>query len=200
MTPTTAVAQPGSVAELPNFNGFLYNPKFLIAPNRFLPQAVQGILPFNTYKYQPRFFTAQPIHSLLGAGLTIDTQMRMVPGSVIVGFRIATTAGFPANQLSYLVRDSNTGLNFTDGKSRYVNCASLVPNGASGAAFCPLVKPYHVGGGVVVVSVSNQSTTVAVNFQLLVYVLEPVQSPTADATGSVQVPFAAALPVAGKVS
>ncbi len=168
--------------------GFLYNPNLVYVPNRALPLMIEGILPVSGFTFQPRFYTA-PADSRtpIAAGDTVDTQLRMIPGSYIVGLRFTCFPYAPSN-FAYLLRDSNTQNNFTDGKSRYINCRSLVPNGKTGAAFSLLPKPYFVGGGVIVASLASQSTTTDIACQLLLYVMEPVQSPTAPETGSIQVP------------
>lgn len=178
--------------------GWLYNPRLLYAPNRYLPLALQGVIPFNDHNYAPRFYTAPPDPTVaIGAGLTVDTQLRIIPGSVIVGLRFTTLNGFPANQVMYLLRDSDTQKSFVDGESRFLNCQMLVPTSVSGAAYCMFAKPYLVsgddenGGGVITVSLANLSTTTAANCQLLLAVLEPSQIVTTAESGSILVPQAA---------
>lgn len=182
---------------MPVADGFMYNPRLLYAPNRYLPLALQNLMPYRTHKYQHRFYTAPPDPSVaIGAGQTIDTQLRIVPGSVIVGARFATLNGFPANQAMYLIRDSNTQKNFTDGKNRYINCQSLIPTGASGSPYCLFSKPYLVsadpkrpdGGGVIVVSITNLSTSTGMNCQLMLIVAEPAQIVTSADSGSIMIP------------
>lgn len=180
----------------PVIDGFLFNPKLLYAPNRYLPLALEGLMPYRNYKYQPRYYTAPPDPRVaIDPGLTVDTQLRIVPGSVIVGARFATLGGVAASSVKYLIRDSDTQQNFTDGKSRYINCQSLVPTGASGAPFSIFARPYLVtgsgnddGGGVIVVSLTNISMSTPVKCQLLLVVLEPAQIVTTQAYGSVMVP------------
>lgn len=182
---------PISSAPEPVVDGFLYNPYLLYQPNRYLPLALENLMPYRGIGYQPRWFTA-PVDARVAilAGLTIDTQLRMVPGSVIVGTRFAVlTDGVTAGNLMYLIRDSNTQKSFTDGKSRYVNCASLVPSGATGSTFCLFSEPYKVGGGVITVSIANTSSVTDIQCQMLVYVMEPVQSPTTSDSGSIMLPY-----------
>ena len=174
---------------------WLYNPRLLFTPNRYLPLALQGIIPYNDHNYSPRFYTAAPDPTVaIGAGLTVDTQLRIIPGSVIVGLRFTTLNGFAANQMMYLLRDSNTQKSFVDGESRFLNCQMLVPNGKSGAGYCLFAKPYLVsqdesnGGGVITVSLANLSTTTPANCQLLLVVLEPSQIVTTPESGSILVP------------
>jgi len=183
--------------QLPVLDGFLFNPRLLYAPNRYLPLALQNLMPYRNHNYQPRFYTAPPDPTVaIGAGLTVDTQLRIVPGSVIVAARFCTLNGFPANQVMYLLNDADTQRKFTDGKSRYVNCNSLVPTGASGSPYCLLPNPYFVsgdreksdGGGVITVSLTNISATTPVNCQFLMVVLEPTQIVTEHASGSVMIP------------
>jgi len=181
--------------------GFLLNPRLVYAPNRYLPLALQGVIPYNNHLYQPRFYLSPPDPTVpIGAGLTLDFQNRIIPGSVIVGARFTTLNGFPANQVMYLLRDSDTQKSFVDGESRFLNCQMLVPTGASGAPYCLFAKPYMVsgdvkkpdGGGVITVSLTNISTTDAVQCQLMLVVLEPAQIVTSHEDGSVMVPRQAA--------
>lgn len=181
--------------------GFLYNPRLLYAPNRYLPLALQGVIPYNNHLYQPRFYLSPPDPTQpIGAGLTVDFQNRIIPGSVIVGARFTTLNDFPANQVMYLLRDSDTQKSFVDGESRFLNCQMLVPTGASGSPYCLFAKPYMVsgdtrkpdGGGVITVSLANMSTTTAVSCQLMLAVLEPAQIVTNHGEGSVMVPRQAA--------
>lgn len=191
MSDTTKTCAPA----LPVIDGFMYNPKLLYCPNRFLPLALEKLMPYRTYQYQPRWYTA-PVDATvaIGAGLTRDTQLRIVPGSVIIGARFATLGGVPASNVMYLLRDSDSQKSFTDGTSRYINCNALVPTGKTGAAFCLLPTPYRVsgdsdkGGGMIVVSLTNTSTSVDVMCQLLLYVMEPI-SVTTNASGSVMLPI-----------
>jgi hypothetical protein len=188
----------GSAPE-PVVDGFLFNPNLLYQPNRYLPLALQKLMPYRGIGYQPRLFTA-PVDArvAIGAGLTVDTQLRMVPGSVIVGTRFAVlTLDVPASNFMYLIRDSNTQRSFADGKSRYINCASLVPNGAAGSALCLFSDPYKVGGGVITVSLANTNPTTDIQCQFLVYVMEPVQSVTTIDAGSIMLPYPAPLVVPG---
>lgn len=175
----------------PVIDGFLYNPRLLYAPNRYLPLALEQLMPYRTENFQPRFYLApgDPSKTIM-AGLTLDTQLRITPGSVIVGFRFAVrTAGVNVNQVSYLIRDSNTQKNFTNGKSTYTNCAALVPKTFSNSGpFCILSSPYKVGGGTIVVSMANLNTTTDIACQMLLYVMEPVGYPTTFASGSIMVP------------
>ena len=181
--------------------GYLYNPRLVYAPNRYLPLALQGLIPYNNHNYQPRYYTAPPDPRVaIAAGSTVDTQLRIIPGSVIVGARFATLAGADPSQILYLLRDSNTQQNFTDGRSRYLNCKSLVPTGPAGLPFCMFPKPYTVtapqpdgeghenSGGVIVVSLSNNSTANDIKCQMLLVVLEPTQIVTDAETGSIMVP------------
>ncbi len=183
-------------------DGWLYNPKLLYAPLRYLPLALEGLMPFRTHRYSHRWFTA-PIDPTIAipAGETVDTQLRIVPGSVIVGARFCTL-GDPAggaapspSLIRYLIKDSNTQKGFVDGQSRYVNCNSLVPTGGSGAAFSLFPKPYHVsssgdndGGGVISVSLTNSSVDTDVKCQLVLWVAEPSQIITTEESGSIMVP------------
>jgi hypothetical protein len=177
--------------------GFMYNPRLVYAPNRYLPLALQGLIPFNDHNYQHRFYTAPKDPSItIAAGAVLDTQLRLIPGSVIVGLRFAVLSGPPANQVMYLLRDSDTQKSFVDGESNFLNCQMLVPTGASGAAYCLFAKPYRVsgdtqkpdGGGVITASLANTNTTTALNCQLMLVVLEPAQIVTTPEEGSVMVP------------
>ena len=149
--------------------------------------------------YQPRYYTAPPDPTVaIVPGATSDTQLRIIPGSVIAGLRFTTLNGFPPNQVMYLLRDSNTQKAFVDGESRFLNCQMLVPTGASGAAYCLFAKPYMVSagdnqsGGVITVSLANMSTTTPLNCQLMLVVLEPAQIVTTADDGSIMVPRKAA--------
>lgn len=180
----------------PVIDGLLYNPRLLYAPNRYLPLALEGLMPYRNFKYQPRYYTAPPDPRVaIDPGLTVDTQLRIVPGSVIVGARFATLGAVAESNVKYLIRDSDTQRNFTDGKSRFINCQSLVPTGLSGSTFSLFAQPYIVtgsgnddGGGVIVVSLTNISMSTPVKCQLMLVVLEPAQIVTTHVYGSVQVP------------
>jgi hypothetical protein len=162
------------------FSGFFYNPRLLFAPCYYAPQALKNLEPFMTGKYSPRWFTApfNPLNAI-GPGLTIREQLRIIPGSVIAGWRFCTlgTGGGAApdpSNIKFQVTDGNTQLSFTQGNSRFLNCASLIPSGATGIPFCLFPEPYEVGGGVITVALSNSSTTTAIPCQFLLYILEPV--------------------------
>lgn len=201
-SPAMQAAQQGALPNMPRkdapalpvLDGLLYNPRLLYAPCRSLPLLREKLLPYTGYNYQPRFYLAPNDFSVgIAAGATDRTQLRMVPGSVIVGLRFTALNAFAANQVSYLLEDANVqssegGGGLVDGQDRYLNCAALVPSGASGAPFCFLNQPYEVGGGVISVSLANLSTTATANCQLLLYVMEPVLTPVTPFGGSVLQP------------
>jgi len=183
-----------SAIEYPVIDGMIYNPKLLYAPCRSLPLIREAILPVSDHNFSPRFFLA-PTDALVGvgAGLTVRTQMRMVPNSVIVGLKLTTLNGFAASDLMYLIEDANRQFSdgyggLVDGQDRFLNCNNLVPTYKSGAAFCWLNNPYKVGGGVISVAITNLSTSTLAQCQLLLYVMEPVQVATTAQTGSLLLP------------
>lgn len=199
------------VIQPPALSGFTYNPRLLYAPNRYLPLVLEGLLPYLDHSWTHRWYTAPPDSTVaITAGSTLDTQLRIVPGSVIVGARFCTLA--PVNGetpspslMGYLIRDGNTQKSFTDGESRFINCNQLVPTQASGSQFSIFAKPYFVSdapdndgsddGGVISVSLANLSTTVDIMCQLLLYVLEPAQIETTAEYGSIMVPRVHGTPV-----
>ena len=174
----------------PAFSGFCYNPRLLFAPGYYAPLALQKLMPFMTHGWSHRWYSAPPDPRVaIGAGLTLRTQLRIIPGSRIVGWRFCTLGGAAVSDFKFHITDSDTQQSFTQGNSRFLNCNSLVPNGATGLPFCLFPTPYEVVGGVVSIALSNTNTTTAQKCQMLLYVLEPAQSPTEAASGSVMVPF-----------
>lgn len=179
-----------SVNEAVEFNGFFYNPRLLFAPGYFAPLALANVQKYLTHEYAPRQYTvpADP-RVAIGAGLSIYKQLRILPGSAIIGWRICTIDGANVSDLRFQVSDGDTQQNFTQGSSRFTNCSCLVPNGATGIPFILFAEPYKVHGGVISVGLSNRNTTTAIKCQFLLHVQEPVQSPTTAASGSVMLPY-----------
>jgi hypothetical protein len=185
----------------PRIDGFLYNPRLLYAPCRSLPLIRENLLDLTNHGFQPRWYLAPPdFRVAIGAGLTSRTQLRIIPGSYIIAYRFTTLGGIAPSTLSYLVQDAtvqssqNGGSGgLVDGQDRFLNCNAIVPTGASGAAYCFLLRPYQVKGGVITVAISNNNTGTGVNCQMLIYVMEPVQSQTTSASGSVLAPTPAQL-------
>lgn len=171
------------------FNGFFYNPRLLFAPCYYAPLALDKLMPFMNHKWVHRWYSAPPDPRVaIGAGLTLRTQLRIIPGSHIAGWRFCTLGGAPVSDFKFQITDADTQRNFTQGQSRLLNCNLLVPNGATGLPFCLFPTPYEVTGGVISVTLSNTNTTTAHKCQFLIYMLEPVQSPTSPLTGSVMLP------------
>lgn len=158
-----------------DFSAFFYNPRLLFAPCYYGPLALRALQPYMDGTYTPRWFTA-PVNPnvAIGAGLTVREQLRITPGSVIAGWRIATLGGASVSDLKYQVTDGDTQQSFTQGSNQYLNCLSLVPSGATGLPFCIFPTPYKVGGGVITVAISNSNVSAAIKCQMLIYVLEPV--------------------------
>lgn len=175
----------------PEFTGFFYNPRLLFAPGYYAPLALQKLMSFMTHEWSHRWYSAPPDpRQPIGAGITLRTQLRIVPGSLIVGWRFCTLGGAAVSDFRYHITDGDTQKSFTQGNTRFINCKSLVPSGATGLPFCLFPTPYTVSGGVITVSLANINTATAQRCQFLLYVLEPVQTPTSAAGGSVMVPYA----------
>ena len=178
-----------SVNESPEFNGFLYNPRLLFAPCYYGPLALQQLAPYMTHEFAPRIYSAPTDPTVaIGAGLTLRTQLRILPGSVIVGWRVAMLSG-SVNDLRYQVTDGDTQKSFTQGNNRFISARNLIPSGKTGIAFCLFPKVYQLQGGMLTLALSNVNTTTPMKCQMVVFVLEPVQSPTTSETGSVMVPL-----------
>jgi hypothetical protein len=159
----------------PEFTGFFYNPLFLVAPCYYAPLALKNLMPFMGGSHTHRWYSAPPDPRVaIAAGLTVRTQLRIVPGSIIVGWRFCTLGGAAVGNFKFQVTDGDTQQSFTQGNNRFTSCKNLVPNGATGLPFCLFPVPYKVEGGVITVALSNTNTTTDQKCQFLIYVLEPV--------------------------